>query len=90
MHATASAVLASRSRRPQSEPLYDTDPRTGETIEVFYADRFLAASLGAGAGWYWWRRGRQPTQPFGPFPSSYRAYGDALSSRESKRGTDHA
>jgi hypothetical protein len=90
MHPTALAVIASRSRRTPYEPLCDSDPRTGVTIEVFYADRFLAASLGAGAGWYWWQRGRHPGQPCGPFLTSYRAFRNALSSRESKRGSDHA
>jgi hypothetical protein len=90
MYPTALAVIASRSRGPRCEPLSDTDPRTGAIIEVFHADRVLAASLGAGRGWYWWRRGRRPGQPCGPFPTSYRAYGDALSSRESKKGRDHA
>jgi hypothetical protein len=84
MHPTALAVIASRTRSPQREALCDTDPRTGSIIEVFYADRVLATSLGAGPGWYWWRRGRRPGQPCGPFTSSYRAYGDALSSRESE------
>jgi hypothetical protein len=90
MHPIALAVIASCSRSLRCEPLCDTDPRTGAIIEVFYADRVLAASLGAGPGWYWWRRGRRPAQPSGPFPTSYRAYCDALTSREAKKGTDHA
>jgi hypothetical protein len=63
------------------EPLYDFDPRTGATIEVFYADPVLAASFGKpGAGWMWWTcwRGDRPCEPSGPFSSSYRAYRDAL------------
>jgi len=74
------------------EPLSDFDPRTGATIEVFYADPVLAASFGAIAGWYWWscHRGSRPGQPHGPFHNGYRAYGDALISstlgRVSPRG----
>ena len=29
------------------DPLYDIDPRTGASIEVFYADRELETSAGA-------------------------------------------
>jgi hypothetical protein len=60
--------------------LSDLDPHTGATIEVFYADRVLAASFGASLGWYWWSRhcGSRPGEPHGPFPTSYRAFGDAL------------
>jgi len=32
------------------EPLYDTDPRTGATIEVFYADRALETFGRCGSG----------------------------------------
>jgi hypothetical protein len=44
------------------EPLYDIDPHTGATIEIFYADPTLAASFGANAGWYWrsCQRGNRP------------------------------
>ena len=35
------------------EPLYDVDPRSGATIEVFYADRVLAKSFGTRARWFW-------------------------------------
>jgi hypothetical protein len=70
-------------RRPQYEPLYDTDGKTGATIEVFYADRVLAKSFGIrGWGWFWWscQRGCLPGQPIGPFGSSYLAYRDVLGS----------
>jgi hypothetical protein len=63
------------------DPLYETDPHTGVTTEIFFADQVLAASFGmGGAGWYWWscHRGSRPGQPHGPFHSGYRAYGDAL------------
>jgi hypothetical protein len=62
------------------EPLYDIDPHTGATIEIFWADRVLAKSFGIrGAGWLWWScpRGDVPGQPNGPFGTSYRAYQDA-------------
>ena len=35
------------------EPLYDIDPRTGASIEVFYADRALETFGRCGAGWFW-------------------------------------
>jgi hypothetical protein len=63
------------------EPLYDIHPRTGATIEVFYADRALAASFGVrSGGWLWWscERGGAPSDPVGPFPTNYAAYRDAL------------
>jgi hypothetical protein len=62
------------------EPLYDIDPHTGATIEIFYADPTLAASFGANAGWYWrsCQRGNRPGHPHGPYPTSYRACGEAL------------
>ena len=40
---------------PQHEPFYDVDPRTGASVEVFYADRVLAKSFGGqGPGCYCW------------------------------------
>jgi hypothetical protein len=60
------------------EPLYDIDPRTGASVEVFYADWVLAKSFGARRpGWFWWtcQRGHLPDElPTGPFATSYRAY----------------
>jgi hypothetical protein len=76
------AVISDPKRRLAFEPLYDIDPHTGETIEVFYADRSLAMSFGArNAGWFHWscQRGCLPEGlPVGPFGSSYLAYRDAL------------
>ena len=40
------------------EPLYDVDPRTGASIEVFYADRALETFGRCGAGWFWCSRQR--------------------------------
>ena len=40
------------------DPLYDIDPRTGATIEVFYADRALETFGRCGAGWFWCSRQR--------------------------------
>jgi hypothetical protein len=79
----ARAIVASqRALRPQYEPLYDIDPRTAASIEVFYADAVLAQSFGAsGAGWFWWtcQPGCLPVEPpTGPFATSYRAYRDAM------------
>jgi hypothetical protein len=78
----ARAVISDPKRRSAFEPLYDIDPRTGASIEVFYADRVLAGSFGTrGAGWCWWacQPGCLPdAPPVGPFPTSYAAYRDAL------------
>ena len=63
------------------EPLYDLDPRTGASIEVFFADRSLETFGRCGAGWFWWsrRRGFAPAGPAtGPFATSYAAYRHAL------------
>ncbi len=73
----ARAVICIFGRRATGEPLYDFDPLTGITVEVFYADRVLANSFGTRAGWFWWtcRRGFLPDElPTGPFASSYLAY----------------
>ena len=66
---------------PCREPLFDTHPRTGAAIEVFYADRELETFGRCGAGWFWWprRRGFSPEGPAaGPFATSYAAYRDAM------------
>jgi hypothetical protein len=63
------------------EPLYDIDPQTGATIEVFYADRSLETFGRCGAGWFWWprRRGCSPDgSPTGPFATGYAAYRHAM------------
>ena len=63
------------------DPLYDLDPRTGATIEVFYADRALETFGRCGAGWFWCsrRRGFPPAGAAnGPFATSYAAYRHAL------------
>jgi hypothetical protein len=68
-------------RAPAHEPLFDTNPHTGATIEVFYADRALETFGWQGAGWFWCfrRRGCSPEgQPTGPFATSYSAYRNAL------------
>jgi hypothetical protein len=63
------------------EPLYDVNPATGVSIEVFYADRTLETFGRGGAGWFWWlrRRGRSPDSPAtGPFATSFAAYRHAV------------
>jgi hypothetical protein len=65
------------------EPLYEIDPETGTTIEVFYADRTPETFGRGGAGWFWWprRRGCSPDGPAtGPFATSYSAYRHAMKS----------
>ena len=51
-------------QRAAHEPLYDINPQTGATIEVFYADRALETFGWKGAGWFWWSR-RQGHSPAG-------------------------
>jgi hypothetical protein len=73
----ARAVISDPKRRT-FEPLYDIDPQTGDSVEIFYADGALAASFGTrDAGWFWWTC--QPScvpedLPTGPFATSYAAY----------------
>ena len=67
--------------RAAHEPLFDVHPRTGNSIEVFYADRALETFGKVGAGWFWCtrRRGFSPTAaPIGPFATSYAAYRHAM------------
>jgi hypothetical protein len=75
------AATSNPRRRARHEPLYDIDPRTGASIEVFYADRALETFGRCGGGWFWWqrRRGFPPHGPAtGPFATSYAAYRHAL------------
>jgi hypothetical protein len=76
----ARAVISDPKRHTAYEPLYDIDPQTGASVEIFYADRELARSFGApGAGWFRWscQSGSVPSDlPTGPFTSSYLAYRD--------------
>jgi hypothetical protein len=68
-------------RHQKYMPLFDVDPVTGLTIEVFFADRTLETFGRGGVGWFWWprRRGFAPEAPaHGPFPTSYSAYRNAL------------
>ena len=70
-------------QRAAHEPLYDINPLTGATIEVFYADRALETFGWKGAGWFWWARRRGPSpagSAKGPFATRYAAYRDAMNS----------
>jgi hypothetical protein len=74
---------------PRREPLFDVDPRTGATLEVFYADRALETFGRGGSCWFWWprRRGFAPDgPPTGPFPTSYAAYRHALGTALGTKG----
>jgi hypothetical protein len=65
----------------QREALYDIDPETGVSIEVFYSDRTLETFGRQGAGWFWWPRRRwwSPHGPAtGPFATPYSAYRHAM------------
>jgi hypothetical protein len=69
-----------RQRGPR-EPLFDVHPRTGISIEVFYADRALETFGKCGPGWFWWSRrpGFTPDDlATGPFATSYAAYRHAM------------
>ena len=75
--AVARAVISDPKRHTACEPLYDIDPQTGASVEIFYADSALAMSFGARAGWFWWecQPGFLPEGlPIGPFATSYAAY----------------
>ena len=77
----ARAVISDPKRRTAYEPLYDIDPQTGATVEIFYADRALATSFGTpDTGWFWWacRPTCLPGAVAGPFADNYLAYRDAL------------
>ena len=41
--------------RGSHEPLYDVNPRTADSIEIFYADEVLAKPFGMRVGYFWWR-----------------------------------
>jgi hypothetical protein len=74
-------VTSSMQQRASREPLYDTNPVTGVSIEVFYSDRTLETFGRGGAGWFWWprRRAYSPEGPAtGPFGTSYSAYRNAM------------
>ena len=67
---------------PRHEPLFDVHPRTGSTIEVFYADRTVETFGRCGAGWFWCCRRRGLSSvglATGPFATSYAAYRHAIS-----------
>jgi len=71
------------------DPIYEIDPQTGISIEVFFADYGLETFGRSGAGWFWWprRRGCSPNgSPTGPFATSYAAFRNAMNvSREGDR-----
>jgi hypothetical protein len=79
-------MVPSPTRCARHEPIYDVHPRTGVSIEVFYADRTLETFGRSGAGWFWWsrRRGHLPEGwPTGPFATSYAAYRHAMNTPRS-------
>jgi hypothetical protein len=74
-------ALTSNLQNASREPLYDINPLTGISIEVFYSDRTLETFGRGGAGWFWWlrRRGFSPDGPAtGPFATNFAAYRHAL------------
>jgi hypothetical protein len=78
------APLARTPNPKQHAPLYDINPLTGISIEVFYSDRTLETFGRGGAGWFWWprKRGCSPDGlPAGPFATCYAAYRQAMTTR---------
>jgi hypothetical protein len=77
-HPVVRAAISDPKRHTAYEPLYDIDPQTGASVEIFYADGAVARSFGTSeTGWFWWtcQSGSLPHNlPTGPFTSSYRAY----------------
>jgi hypothetical protein len=76
----ARAVISDPKRRAAFEPIYDHDPHTGVSLEVFFADHWLARSFSTRSGWFWWhcKPGCLPDMPpTGPFGTSYAAYRNA-------------
>jgi hypothetical protein len=74
------------------DPLYDIDPQTGATIELFYANRELETFGRCGSGWFWCsrRRGFSPEgSATGPFATSYAAYRHAMNTTVTQ-GPDRA
>jgi hypothetical protein len=53
------------------DPLYEIDPQTGVSIEVFWTDHTLETFGRGGAGWFWWSRRRGVGPATGPFTSCY-------------------
>jgi hypothetical protein len=77
----AQALTSNPTQGVRREPLFDVDPRTGASIEIFYADRALETFGRCGPGWFWWfrRRGFAPSgQATGPFATGYAAYRHAM------------
>lgn len=73
-------IRSNPERRAADEPLYDKDPQSGATIEIFYADGALGRSLGTHGGFFWWSclPGYPPDAPHGPFATSFGAFRNAL------------
>jgi hypothetical protein len=85
------AARSNPSQRARCEPLFDVDPQTGVSIEVFYSDPTLETFGRGEAGWFWWsrRRGFAPSGlAHGPFSTSYAAYRHAMNSWHRPFGTD--
>ena len=62
------------------EPLFEINPQTGATVEVFFADRALETFGRCGAGWFWCarRRGYLAGSAQGPFAMRYAASRHAM------------
>jgi hypothetical protein len=72
---------SSLRQRARYEPLYDIDPRTGASFEVFDSDRTLETFGRCGPGWFYWARRRSfapDSSAIGPFATSYAAYRHAM------------
>jgi hypothetical protein len=80
------APTSNSGQQARHEPLFDVHPRTGATIEIFYADRRLETFGRSGGGWFWCSRPRgfaPGGPPTGPFATSYAAYRHAMNTATS-------
>jgi hypothetical protein len=63
-------------------PFCDVDWINRRTIEVFYVGEDWAREFGGSVGWYWWKMLSRVLvgwrHALGSFPTSHRAYKDAL------------
>jgi hypothetical protein len=80
-------VTSNPKQRAAREPLYDINPETGVSIEIFYADRTLETFGRGGAGWFWWSR-RSGSAPEGPATGPYAS--DQHPRQERSSATKHS
>ena len=85
----ARAIASNFERRASYEPLYDFDPRTEASVEVFYADQVLAKSFDTRPGWFWWTC-RPAVQQAGSALCRGPVHVEEVWSARNRTGTAHA